>query len=302
VTFTEDMEGVAADAEGATPSNFQTCDRGTRGSHGLLMLYAARVGLPVLAPAPAFPLSLHLSPFGMIEAPPCTRLQSEAEVEPRLPSSVHGGSSDVHHRGGACAAATARLPVVAPTSDGGAPGKAAEGEAADGAGSPPRGAPNGAADALRRGGDRAAAAAHPLVDSPLSDGDALDMVGNNGMVGGAGDPPRGASEGTPDEHQHGGDSEAAAARPLVDSPSSDGVALHGMGYGGAAGGAGATSRGASDGAPHAHGQCWGTARASWSPAQRCRSRTTRVPGVLPARPAQSGEAWSTSSPTVSDSR
>jgi len=74
------------------------------------------------------------------------------------------------------------------------------------------------------------------------------------MVGGAGAPPCAASEGAPDVHQHGGDGATAAARPLVDEHSSDGGALHGTGYGGAAGGAGATRRGASDGAPHAHSQ------------------------------------------------
>ena len=53
--FTDDMEGAAAGARGATPSDFQTFDRGTRGSDGLLMLYAAGVGLPVLTPGPGLP-------------------------------------------------------------------------------------------------------------------------------------------------------------------------------------------------------------------------------------------------------
>jgi len=220
------------------------------------MLYAAAVGLPVLTPGPCLPApfssgSLRLDCSTAVHA---AAVVKAAEGEPPLPSGVQGGSADVHRRGGAGAAATVRLLVDAPTSFGGAPGRAGEGGAAGGACSRPLGAPNGAANALRRGGDRATAAANPLVDSPLSDGVALDRGRNDGMVGGAGAPPRVASEGGSDVHQHGGKSATAAARPLVDSPSSDGGALHETGYGGAAGGAGANRRGASDGAPHAHSQ------------------------------------------------
>ena len=256
MSFTDDMEGAAAGTRGATPSDFRTCGRGTRGRDGLLMLYAAAVGLPVLTPGPGLPAPLSSESFRLdcSTTVHAAAVFKAAEGEPPLPSGVHGGSADVHRRGGARAAATVRLLVDAPTSVGGAPGRAGEAEAAGGVGSPPLGAPNGAADALRRGGDRAAAAANPLDDSPLSDGVALDRVGNDGMVGGSGAPPRVASEGAPDVHQQGGDSATAAARPLVDSPSSDSGALHGTGYGGAAGGAGAKRRGASDGAPHAHSQ------------------------------------------------
>ena len=209
--FTDDMEDASAGVGGATPAASPSGSHRTRGSDGLLMLYAAGVGLPVRGPGSR---ASNLSAAdarrpGCNGTLPLVAIGGPASGAPSLPLGASGRATDeLRRRGVGPAAATLWL------DDGGAFGVAEDSGAAGGARSPPPADFEGASHAPRVSVDGSATA--PLR---LHNGGALDVAADGEATGGARPRPNAGFFGATDALRLGG--AAAAAHRLHDGGTLD---------------------------------------------------------------------------------